>query len=59
MASILAACAAGELTPAKPVRHVLVDKDGVDPLPAYLAAHPEAVDWELIVIDTGMRRGEA
>lgn len=45
-------------TPARPVRFVPVLKDGVDPLPDYLAKHPEAVAWDLIVIDTGIRRGE-
>ena len=46
-------------TPVKPVRYVVVREDGVDPLPAYLAAHPDAAaKYDLRVVDTGIRRGE-
>ena len=46
-------------TPVKPVRYVPVLKDGVDPLPDYLVAYPgDAEKYELIVVDTGIRRGE-
>lgn len=45
-------------SPARPIRFVPVLRDGVDPLPGYLTKHPEAVGYDLIVVDTGIRRGE-
>lgn len=45
-----------EATMPKRIVIVTVDEAGVDPLPAYLAEHPEDAHCNLIVADTGIHR---
>lgn len=45
-----------EATTPKRTVIVTVDEAGVDPLPAYLAEHPEHAHCTLIAVDTGIHR---
>ncbi len=35
---------------------VVVEEAGIDPVPAYLAAHPENAHCNIVVVDTGIHR---